>query len=293
MDRIFDMKCVPETCWYCKNLCDYCLKPAAFGLGSPSSSDPKVMLQFCGKECERRFICHETQFQVMIQLIPLTRLETHYIPHGHQELFRILGHAVLRENQAITFSLSVRMDSAESKYVIYSEKQQFARKYFEVFISTTERYFLPHVSMPIDNYEQDLVLLDYLNDVHIETGFLLNERYSEGKINDTVTIPIGVDIIKDPFYKHCCCFPKDILDNKWKVLLNSFYAYILVRELKNQELLLNYLIRTVVEQLQNIQIRHDADHVQLYREVFNAGQEILCELISGINRIMLYYRMCG
>lgn len=99
MDRIFDMKCISEKrCWYCKNLCDYCLQPAAFGLCYPSSL---YFLKFCAKGCERHFICPETQLQITIQLIPLhtdSVQEVEFIPNEHQELFRIQGHLVLSEH---------------------------------------------------------------------------------------------------------------------------------------------------------------------------------------------------
>lgn len=283
MDQIFDMKCISEKrCWYCKNLCDYCLQPAAFGLCYPSSYNSELLLKFCAKSCERHFICLGTQLQVTIELIPLHNLQEIYIPNGHQELFRIQGLLVLSEHQAISFYLSVRIDSkSKSKYVIYSENQQYARKYFEISITSEGRFisFLPHIHMQDDSYEEDLVLFDYLS-VHIETGFLLYEKYLEGDINPgcTLVIPIGIDY-NDPFYENCCCFPKQSMDNKWRILLNSLHVYRLLRQLKNQELLIEHIVGTAIKQLQSIQMNCPAEHARVYKEVFNTAQEVLCEII--------------
>jgi len=278
IDRIFDMKCASEkNCWYCKNLCDYCLKPALFDSSNLVSSNSEVLLKFCCSECKEHFVCSETQFQITIQLIPTHANHDHYLKHGHKELFRIQGHVVIAEDKAVTFHLSARMDSEFKYYVLYSEKQHSVRKFFEMSISSTGHAisFLPHVKMGSDNYEQDLVLFDYLS-VHMEVGFLLFEKYQEGYIPDTVVIPIGIDSAKDPFYDTCNCFPKQFLNSKWKFVLNSLNAYKLLKQLKNQELLTQHLIGTAVNQLQSNLL----PTCGVERKVFSIAHDILCETIS-------------
>lgn len=106
-------------------------------------------------------------------------------------------------------------------YVLYSENQQYARKYFRTSI-TSEGHILPHMHI---QDEEDLVLFDYLS-VHIETGILLCEKYLEGNVNPggTVVIPIGIDYAKDTFFENCCCFPEQSENSKWRILLNTLHV---------------------------------------------------------------------
>ena len=280
MERNFDMKCSEKSCWYCKNLCDNCLKPAAFDSGYQASFNSDLLLKFCGNDCKEKFICSETDFEVIIQLLPFrTVYDGEYVPKGHRELFRIQGHIVFSKDQVINFNLSVRMDQESKFYAIYSENQNFVRKYFEIFISNTGHFisFLPHTST--ERNDQDLVLFDYLS-VHMEAGLLLSEKYQEGPL-DSVILPIGVDSRKDPFFENSCCFPKQNPDNKWKIVLNSLCAYKLLIQLKDQEELMQHIVGIAINQLQSIQV--PAHHAGV--EVFDISKEIVCEIISGIYRL--------
>lgn len=282
VDRIFDMKCT-SACWYCKNLCNYCLQPAAFGYTSSLNSE--LLLKFCDKSCEKHLVCPETQFQIFIQLIPLCVVQEQYFPNGHQELFQIHGHVVLSDDQAISFYMSTRMDSESKYYAIYSEKQQCARKYFEISISSEGNFisFLPHVDVQNADCEEDRVLFNYLS-VHIKLGLLLYEKYREGNIYaaSPVIIPIGIDSTKDPFYESCCCFPsQSSLNNNWQILLSSLHAYRLLKQLKDQQQLVEHLMATSANQMQSIQSRN-SERAEVCGEVFVTAQEILCEVIVGM-----------
>ena len=293
-DRVFDLKCTSkERCWYCKDFCEYCLQHAAFGLSSPSSVAPEVVLKFCSTDCQRCLDALECPLQLTVQLINfLTPEEQKYVPEGHQELFRIRGHLALSDTGGLTFSMSVRStvcDSSINYYVLYCEHQQFLKQYSEFFVTTEGNIqsFLPHIQCTTEFGDGDeFVVFDYLS-TDIKFAFACYERFMEKERQykpSSVIIPVGIDFSQDPFYESNICFPEGFKGSKVKTLINSIHAYRIIILLEDQQLLVKHLISVSSKQLQCLQeILNSLDDQSedLFDELYDTLLKGLVETISG------------
>lgn len=293
MDRVLDLKCVSkERCWYCEDFCEHCLQHAAFGLSSPSSAKPELILKFCSTHCQSLLESLESPLQLDIQLInSLTSEEQKYIPKGDQELFRIRGHLALSDKGGLIFSMSVRStvcDTGVNYYVIYCEQQQFLKQYSEFFVTTEGNIqsFLPHIQCTAKfDIEDEFVVFDCLS-THIKFAFTCYEKFMEKEEEykpSCVSIPIGIDFSQDPFYESNICLHRGFTRSRIETLINGMHAYRIIILLEDQELLTKHLVSATSNQLQCLQeLLGGLDQCEhSLAELYDIFLKVLVETISG------------
>ena len=83
----YDVKC-EEPCWYCKDLCEVCLKPSSFGF--TIRKDNNAVLKFCSQSCQLfgKYDSPPLVFEVWppSESLPGSQFRSRRIENTHKEL---------------------------------------------------------------------------------------------------------------------------------------------------------------------------------------------------------------
>lgn len=138
----YDLKCPAlQHCWYCKNLCEVCMKPASFGY--TIQTDKEVALHFCSQSCQLFSGTMDSPSQIQVWGPPepplSPRFHAHCIERNHRELLfmHIQGDLSSGEYCMVDMALCVGDGKApyfpDKVYVVYylrTLKEQHVLEFF-------------------------------------------------------------------------------------------------------------------------------------------------------------------
>lgn len=130
---ILDTKCNPKRCWYCKDLCEICMKPCSVGCEAIDASTD-VMYRFCSvcwQESE-----HDEAIWPLCSVLQNDNvdLENKNFPN-HKTLLSIKWSPDAFEVYTISLCICVGSDCAECPYILCQTRNLVNQSFIECYIS--------------------------------------------------------------------------------------------------------------------------------------------------------------
>ena len=138
----YDLKCPAlQHCWYCKNLCEICMKPASFGY--TIRTDKEAVLHFCSQSCQFFSETMDSPSDIQVWEPPepplLPRFHAHCVERDHRELLcmHIQGELSSGEYCMVDMSLCLGdgkapyfLDKVYTVYYLRTLKEQHVLEFF-------------------------------------------------------------------------------------------------------------------------------------------------------------------
>ena len=141
-----DQKCAnPTRCWYCYDLCESCLKPAAVGLAHFTHDG--TLLRFCSDTCKQELqpaaLSSKGPLIITSETFLTILSNSSCVPSGHRELLKAHACGVTPKQQPFKITLNVCISDGsycfppDRPYVMYHLRSIFHQHFLEFFISNT------------------------------------------------------------------------------------------------------------------------------------------------------------
>ena len=171
---VLDTKCYPRRCWYCKDLCEICMKPCSVGCEATDSSTI-VMYRFCST-CWQESECKEAVWPLCSVLQnDNTELKNNYFPK-HKTLLSVKWSPDVFELYTLSLCVCVSNGSTEHPYILCQTRNLFKQSFTEYYISQDFSYIQvmslinTKVSEPYFKCNDSFVQM-VLSDVFSTSGF--------------------------------------------------------------------------------------------------------------------------
>ena len=171
---VLDTKCYPKRCWYCKDLCEICMKPCSVGCEATDCST-NIMYRFCSV-CWQESDCEEAvrPFCSVLEKDNAV-LENNYFPN-HKTLLSVKWSPDAFKLYTLSLCVCTTNDSAKHPYILCQTRNLFKQSFTEYYISQDFSHIqvmtLINTNMSEPHFKcDDSFVQMVLSDVVLTSGF--------------------------------------------------------------------------------------------------------------------------